>query len=212
MSDSSDVRRAYDLASTAYAEKFLKELDEKPFDREILREFARMLGPERVVLDLGCGPGHTTAYLASLGLNSTGIDISPGMIEQAALHFPAVTFEVGDFVKLSRSDAHAAGMVAFYCIVHLRYDELLDAFREMHRLLTPGGVLLLAFHAGDEVIRATNFLGTSAELDFRFFDPAKVELELRAAGFESTEVRVRKPYSTEHPSQRCYIFAFKSAQ
>jgi SAM-dependent methyltransferase len=36
------------------------------------------------VLDVGCGPGHLTRRLAALGLDATGIDLDPAMIERAA--------------------------------------------------------------------------------------------------------------------------------
>ena len=36
------------------------------------------------VLDVGCGPGHLTRRLAALGIEATGIDLDPDMIERAA--------------------------------------------------------------------------------------------------------------------------------
>jgi len=51
------IRAAYDRACEAYARQFINELDHKPFDRALLGEFASLVGPQRPVLDLGCGPG-----------------------------------------------------------------------------------------------------------------------------------------------------------
>jgi SAM-dependent methyltransferase len=203
------VRLAYNVASEAYARKFITELDHKPFDRELLKHFASVVGENRPVLDIGCGPGHTTAHLTSLGLAATGIDLSPNMIEQAAAAFPRSRFEVGDFFALPRESSTIGGVLAFYCIVHLTLDELAPAFSEIFRVLAGGGVVLLSFHAGREVVRAENFLDTSAVLDFTFFEPSDVEAALRAVGFAPIDVRIREPYDTEHPSLRCYIFAHK---
>jgi 2-polyprenyl-3-methyl-5-hydroxy-6-metoxy-1,4-benzoquinol methylase len=89
MSSSQDlIRTAYDIASAAYAQQFLSELDGKPFDRELLNQFAALVDVGRPVLDIGCGPGHTTAHLTSLGLRATGVDLSPQMIAMAAETFP----------------------------------------------------------------------------------------------------------------------------
>ena len=33
--------------------------------------------------DVGCGPGHVTAFLAGLGLDAAGIDLSGQMVAQA---------------------------------------------------------------------------------------------------------------------------------
>jgi SAM-dependent methyltransferase len=203
------LRAVYGKASEAYARKFLHELDHKPFDRELLKEFAALVGQERPVLDLGCGPGHTTAHLAALGVQATGVDLSPRMLEIAARIFPGSRFEVGDFFALECEPSSLAGLLAFYCIVHLSLDQLVPAFVEWHRVLEQGGVLLLSFHVGSEVVRAENFLDTNTTLDFTFFDPEAIKAALVSVGFDAVDVRIRAPYETEYPSERCYIFARK---
>ncbi len=210
-SSTDDIRQAYDIASEAYAHKFVNELDHKPLDRELLSQFAALVGTEPPVLDLGCGPGHTTEYLTSLGLHATGVDLSPRMIENAARLFPKSQFEVGDFCALRHESSSVGGILAFYCIVHLTPEQLAPAFTEMFRVLRDGGVLLLSFHVGSAVIHAENFLDTTATLDFTFFETAQVEAALRDAGFAPIDLRVRAPYDSEHPSQRCYVFAHKGS-
>lgn len=205
----SAIRIAYDIASEAYARKFIGELDHKPFDRELLKQFSSVVGAERPVLDLGCGPGHTTAHLKSLGLEVTGVDLSQKMIETARGCFPHAHFAVGDFFALPNESSSIAGIVAFYCIVHLEPDQLFAAMAEMYRVLCGGGVLLLSFHAGSDIVRAENFLGTKAVLDFRFFERDQAKAALSAVGFDPIDVHVREPYETEHPSKRCYVFAHK---
>jgi hypothetical protein len=79
----------------------------------------------------------------------------------------------------------------------------------MFRVLHAGGILLLSFHVGSQVVHVENFLETSAILDFTFFEPLEVEATLRKVGFTSIDVRVREPYDCEYPSKRCYIFARK---
>ncbi len=143
----------------AYASKFIDELEGKPSDREILQQFVQSVG-QGPILDVGCGPGHTTAYIHSLGGKATGIDLSPCMIEQAKQIFPDCEFEVGDFMALSAQTESVGGILAFYCIVHLEPAQLSPAFAEFYRILQNRGVLLLAFHVGTEVVRAENFLGT----------------------------------------------------
>jgi SAM-dependent methyltransferase len=208
-STNDNLRVAYDLASEAYARKFVDELDQKAFDRELLKEFAAIVATGQPVLDIGCGPGHTTAHLTSLGLAATGVDLSPRMMEIASKAFPESRFQVGDFFALPYEPSTVGGILAFYAIVHLTPDELVPAFAEMFRVLEGGGVLLLSFHVGSEVVHAENFLDSGATLSFTFFQPVDVETALRMAGFSPIDVRVREAYDTEYPSKRCYVFAHK---
>jgi SAM-dependent methyltransferase len=203
------IRIAYDIACEAYAQTFINELDHKPFDRELLKHFSSLVRAERPVLDIGCGPGHTTAHLTSLGLMATGLDLSPKMIEKASETFPQTCFVVGDFFALQYESSSIAGILALYCFVHLAPEQLVPAFSEMFRVLSGGGVLLLSFHVGTEVVRAENFLDTNAVLDFTFFEPSQIEAALRTVGFDPIDVRVRAPYDTEYRSERCYVFAQK---
>jgi ubiquinone/menaquinone biosynthesis C-methylase UbiE len=204
-----DIRTAYDLAAEPYANKFLNELLDKPRDIELLQQFASMVGPGQRVLDLACGPGHITAHLASLGLNAVGVDLSPEMVATATRRFPTVEFTVGDFLALANHDGSVAGIIAFYCIVHLRADQLLPAFSEMFRVLNIGGVILLAFHIGTDSVRVDSFLGTGASLEFYPFLVADVHSALLAAGFTNIATYERPPYDTEYPTNRCYTFAHK---
>jgi ubiquinone/menaquinone biosynthesis C-methylase UbiE len=203
----SDIRKAYDTAAQAYAEKFLTELQHKPFDRDLLTRFAEMVGPQSRVADLGCGPGHTTSHLASLGLTPSGVDLSAEMISTARSYFPNEEFAVGDFFDLPFDDESLAGVLAFYCIVHLERDQLKPAFAEIRRVMQPNGVLLLSFHAGSEIVCTEDFLETGATLQFFAFEVDSITSVLREAGFANIEALERPPYDSEYPSQRCYVFA-----
>jgi SAM-dependent methyltransferase len=79
------VRVSYDAVADAYVERVHNELRHKPLDRALLTAFAEHVqdgfGRGASVCDAGCGPGHVSAFLATLGLTVTGIDLSPAIIE-----------------------------------------------------------------------------------------------------------------------------------
>ena len=203
-----DVRESYDSAARAYAEHLATELDRKPLDRHLLNRFAEAMSGGGLVADLGCGPGHVARYLSEQGVRMVGIDLSPEMVRIATELQPDIEFRVGDMTALDLLDGSLAGVIAFYAIVHFKPDELGPVFREMRRVLSPGGLVLLAFHVGEEVVHVDDLFGAPVSLDFRFHVPERVIEALESARFTVMERIERQPYEgAEHPSRRCYILA-----
>jgi SAM-dependent methyltransferase len=69
----------------------------------------------RRVLDFGCGAGRSAAFLRGLGLEVTGVDISPSMIELARKADPAGSYQLiedGNFSGLT-SDGFDLVLSAF---------------------------------------------------------------------------------------------------
>jgi ubiquinone/menaquinone biosynthesis C-methylase UbiE len=106
------------------------------------------LPPPRRVLDLGTGTGVVALALAERYPEAevVGIDLSPGMIEEARRKLPPelagrVRFEVGDASALVCPDgdfelAVLSNMIPFY--------------DELARVVAPGGTLVLSFSRGAE--------------------------------------------------------------
>jgi SAM-dependent methyltransferase len=211
MEQSSDhIRACYDAVAREYAERFAGELAHKPLDRELLGRFASEVDGRGDVVDLGCGPGQTTAFLHGCGVNVRGVDLSADLLREARQRHPGIAFEAGDMLALPMAGDSLGGVIAFYAIVHLSPAGLRQALAEMHRVLRPGGRLLLAFHIGDGSIHVDEFLGHSISLDFVLFNPQVVAGELEQAGFVAIEVIERDPYpEVEYPSRRAYLFARK---
>lgn len=203
-----NVRESYDAAARVYTEHVTSELAQKPLDRHLLNRFAEEVRGRGVVADLGCGPGHVAGYLRDRGADVLGIDLSPGMVRCASELNPGIDFRVGDLRALDLADASLAGAVAFYAIVHLEPSELGAVMAELRRVVAPGGVVLVAFHVGDQTLHVDDLWGAAVSLDFRFHAPEDVAAALQAAGLAVTERVEREPYEgAEYPSRRCYLFA-----
>lgn len=177
---------------------------------QFLDAFATAVGGGRVV-DLGCGPGHVGGYLRGRGANVSGLDLSPGMVEQAWRLFPALAFQVGDMLNLPFDDASLEGVVSFYSIVNFDEDQTDRAFAEMARVLRPGGLAALAFHIGTDVVHRDEWFGEVVNIDFSYHDPEVVVGQLEGAGFaiESRDERDPYPPPIEFQSRRCYIVAMR---
>ncbi|GAA1808396.1 class I SAM-dependent methyltransferase [Actinomadura chokoriensis] len=145
----SATRAAYDAVAVLYADLFRTYLDDLPLDRSMIAAFADLVRGRGPVADVGCGPGQITAFLHSLGVDASGVDLSPAMLAQARADHPHLSFAEGTMKALDLPDASLAGVVAWYSTIHLEPAELPEAFAEFHRVLAPGGHLLLAFQSTD---------------------------------------------------------------
>jgi hypothetical protein len=202
------IAASYDAAARGYADALADELDHKPVDRELLDRFAQRV--RGTIVDLGCGPGHVARYLHDRGATAVGIDLSPAMIEIARSLHPQLAFRVGDMTALDEPDAGFAGAALFYSIVHFAPAELPAVFGELARVLAPGGLALVAFHAGDQIVHVDELFGARVDLEFHFHDPDAVARALDAAGLPVIEHTVREPYpEVEYPSRRAYLLAHK---
>jgi SAM-dependent methyltransferase len=205
MSNHTPLSTSYDRVAAEYTARIADELAGKPMDRALLRAFAEQVGTLGPVCDLGCGPGHIAAFLASAGVAVVGIDLSAEMIAQASQRYPKLTFRQGDIRALPFPDATFGGMTAFYSIIHLAPSELVPAFQEWRRVL-------VAFHIGDEDVHLAEWWEHQVDLDFHFWQPEAVAAALQQAQFSIEAMLRRAPYpGVEHPSERAYLLARKAA-
>lgn len=201
------VRAAYDVVAAAYADQLGEELARKPFDRWLLdRVASQARGP---VADVGTGPGQVAAHLAAAGCEVTGIDLSPAMVEEASRRCPSLRFVVGSFTDLLRPPTAPGwgAITAWYALVHLASSELAPALAALSRVLTPGGWLALAVHAGGAVHHADELCGYPVDVDFVLHEPEQVVAAVGAAGLVDVEWYLRGPLAGEVETDRLYVLA-----
>ena len=206
--DLNAIRRDYDALAEDYARHIYEELQHKPLDRELLTRFAKSVRGE--ICDLGCGPGHVARFFHEAGAKVFGVDLSPGMVEQARRLNPEIEFREGNMFALELADESLAGVVLFYSIVNLQKRVLPEVFREVARVLGPGGRVMVAFHTGDEVLAEKELWGHAISMDFVLLPPKEICRQMEEAGFMVEEVVERDPYpEVEYPSHRAYVFGRK---
>lgn len=206
------TRLAYDTVAADYAEVLRPALAAQPYDRAMLGIFAELIrlaggGP---VADVGCGPGHVTSHLQSLGLDVYGIDLSPVMVAQARRAYPDIRFGRGSMLSLDLNDSALAGVVGWYSIIHTPPELLPAVFAEFHRVLRTGGLLLLAFQVGDaSPLHLERAYGHDISVEAYRLPPDLVADLLSAAGFAVDGTLVREPAKSEGVPQ-AYLLAVKA--
>ncbi len=206
-----NVINCYNKVAAKYADQFFGELAYKALDRMMLSRFAAENSDRGRIADLGCGCGHTTAFLQSFGAKDIlGIDLSPEMIAMARSLCPKLDFEVGNMLELDFEDEHFAAVTAFYAIVHFNDAELTKALTEIRRVTKKGGQFLFSFHTEEQVMAVDDLLEEKVEVNFHFFDTDKVVAMVKECGWTVLDAFVRYPYEgKEYPSKRAYILCKK---
>jgi ubiquinone/menaquinone biosynthesis C-methylase UbiE len=99
------------------------------------------------ILDAGCGPAMIEPALLDRGFEVHGIDVSPEMVRlgrarvaQHRLH-ERCTVEVGEIERLGCPDAHFDAVVAMGVLEYVADHGVV--LRELHRVLKPGGTVVL---------------------------------------------------------------------
>lgn len=203
------ARRSYDAVAEQYATSFREELAAKPLDRALLGCLIEQTDSGAPIADLGCGPGHVAAWLASHGVTAVGIDLSIDMITAGRRDYPEVEFRQGDLLDLPARDGEFGAAAALYSIIHLEPSELARAFEQIHRVLRPRGLLLVAFHIGAEVRHLDQWWGTEVDVDFHFFEPPHIADVMQGAGFcvEARLERSNYPTRPQPAARTCWLDA-----
>jgi SAM-dependent methyltransferase len=123
------------------------------------RMIARWLPTSREVriLDLGCGYGAIMYFLRAAGYhNVTGIDTSPEQVA-AAHDFGLTNVRCGNVYPMLKDipETSYEAIIAFDIFEHLTKTELLELGDEIHRVLTPGGRLIMHAPNAEAVFSGT---------------------------------------------------------
>ncbi len=203
-----ETRAAYDRAASRYDELFRDELEGKPFDGEILRAFADRLRAGGRVCDAGCGPcGHVGRIFADRGARVVGLDLSKACLERTRDRDARLAVVQGDIGDLPFHAGAFDGIVAYYSVVDTPKAFVGGLFREMHRVLRPGGSLLAVVKEGRKEGYQPDLLGLPGRIYMAFFSPEEIRGYLDAAGFRIETIVSRPPCETEIAVPRIFALA-----
>jgi len=101
------------------------------------------IGPEACVLDCACGPGYGARILAGKAQKVVAADLDIETVRKASSgkYFDNITFQTGDVTSLGFEDGHFDAITSFETVEHVNPGPY---FKEMERVLKPGGMLILS--------------------------------------------------------------------
>ena len=165
-----------------------------------------LAGLDGMVFDLGCGPGHWTAYLHSLGAYVTGVDLVPEFIDHARTNFPGPEFRLGSMTELDIPNHSVAGILSWYSTIHLPPPELDRVLAKFRQMLTPSGSLVIGFFDSDDEV---------AEFDHKVLTAYRWPVDefsarLTRAGF--TELQRLKQQFPDRPDRKYAAIAASATE
>lgn len=147
MTDRETIAR-YDAAASEYA-KVTGNVASDPH----LISFIDRLPKGGSVLDLGCGPGITSAAMANAGLLCDAFDASSEMVKLANAH-PGVTAWTAGFDDLD-ADGLYDGVFANFSLLHADRADMPRHLAAIHKALKPGGQFHIGMKTGNTSKRDT---------------------------------------------------------
>jgi SAM-dependent methyltransferase len=182
-------RRASRVESDYYADM---EFDPE-HQRDVLRFYVPMFaepaegsteGKHGPVLEVGCGRGEFLGLLRDAGIQAQGVDVDPGMVEQArAGGFDVVQDDALEFLHADPAPGPYQGVFCAHFIEHLTPERVMRFLEGVRRVLVPGGRLVAVTpNPGCYAVLSHDFWWDPTHV--RFYEVALVAFLCRQAGFE----------------------------
>jgi len=126
-----------------YSDNNTSEPTKQAFFFPTIKKYLSSETPGKNVLDVGCGIGDWTKYVAECGAKSVdGFDISAEMVKlskQATEDLNNVSICVGDVTNMPYGDERFDIVLSFYITCVLHKEAFTKSFVELYRVLVPGG-------------------------------------------------------------------------
>mgnify|MGYP001163051610 CR=1 FL=1 len=154
------------------------------------------------ILDLGCGTGRHTYFLADRGfhvhacdISETGLDITKKLINDAK--FENVDFSIQDMYSMTFEDESFDGVLCIWVQGHGTKEQMEKGINEIYRVLKKGGMVVTDFVTTDDPtygigyeIPPNTFVGGSpGEEDIPHYYTTREELEIMFKAFSKVKIK-----------------------
>lgn len=197
----------FDRLADRYAEKYF-HLD--LYDRYLERFAKRIESQGASVLDVACGPGNVSAYLAKVrpDLKLVGIDLAEGMVRQARLRVPSAEFKVKDCRNIGELGQVFDACASAFGLSYLTDDDANRFFTSLTATLSDSAVLYLSTITGESGWSGfeTSSSGDRVYLKYRSVDDVVSMVERAGYRIDFAEV-IASPANASKSTQDLILIA-----
>ena len=205
----------YCLISVATFDRLADRYTEKYFHLDIydwyLERFAKRIQPHGAhVIDVACGPGNVSAYLAKVrpGFKLVGIDLAEGMVKQAKLRVPSAEFFVRDCRYIDELEQIFDAAAFAFGLSYLTDDDANRFFTSLNTILADSATLYLSTITGEPSWSGfeTSSSGDRVYLEYRSVNDVVSLVERAGYRIDFTEV-IASPANAPKSTQDIILIA-----
>ncbi len=167
---------------------------------DVIARVRERCGDGLFALDLGCGRGEWLEMMQKDGIDALGVDSDPGMIRDCEAR-GLMTVQADLLTYLRNTMSASADIVTLFQVAeHLPVNTLTDALCECHRVLRPGGALIVETPNPENlIVGACNFYLDPTHVTK--LPPALLQILVRGSGFEEVGIRRLHAYNAIDPEK-----------
>jgi SAM-dependent methyltransferase len=182
-------RAAADSAYIAFENRYRGSRDEI---RERLAPYVKLFDGLAPVADLGCGRGEFLDLLKNHGIAARGVEGNAALVREGLDR--GLDVALGDLLSFLRTQGQGSfgGIFAAQVAEHLPPPALQETLRESHRVLRPGGLLVLETVNPRSVIAFLEIFNRDLTHE-KPLHPDTLSFLAAAAGFSDVRVELRAP-------------------
>ncbi len=205
-----ETAETWNKIAELYQEKFMHlDLYNKTYD-----SFCDAINKTNAsILELGCGPGNITKYIALKRPDFVidAIDVAPNMIELAKINVPSANFSVMDSRQIDELDRKYDGIICGFCLPYLSASAIEKLILDAYNLLNPSGCLYLSFVEGDANKSGFKVGSSGDRVYFHYHNVQKLREWLIDSGFEAPQItRVNYKVSAESNEEHTIVLCRKN--
>lgn len=184
-----DTFNTYNIIAKKYDEEYGNDLSDTPYIDIFL---SKTCGKQ--ILNIGCGTGTLSEYIANKGYIVDAIDFSEEMLKIARNKIKNVNFIQMDMRSININKKYNGIMLA-YSLFHISKKEVIKAIEAYYNLLKDNGTMLIILQEGEGEKYVEENLEKGLKKFVNYYSFEEIEKVLNANHFEIIEKMRKKPLS-----------------